>query len=71
VILFTDTHRAAQSDDIANCSDYSQVVKEIRTLIEKKQRFTVEALAEDIACTCLTKLGVQKVTVRVKKPGAV
>jgi dihydroneopterin aldolase len=47
------------------------VVKEIRTLIEKKQRFTVEALAEDIACTCLTKPGVQKVTVRVKKPGAV
>jgi FolB domain-containing protein len=36
VILFTDTRRTTQSDDIANCIDYSQVVKNIRSLIEKK-----------------------------------
>jgi FolB domain-containing protein len=47
------------------------VVKEIRSLIEKKQRFTVESLAEDIASTCLNRPGVQKVTVRVEKPGVV
>jgi len=71
VTLFTDTRRGAQSDDIADCVDYSQAAKEIRALVEGTRRFTVEALAEDIACLCLSRPGVQKVTVRVEKPGAV
>jgi len=71
ITLFTDMHRAAQSDDITDCVDYSQVAIEIRSLVEEAQRFTVEALAEDIASLCLSKPGVQKVTVRVEKPGAV
>ena len=71
VALFTDMRRAAQSDDIADCVDYSQVAKEIRALVEGARRFTVEALAEDIANLCLSRPGVQKVTVRVEKPGAV
>ncbi|MBE3043071.1 dihydroneopterin aldolase, partial [Candidatus Bathyarchaeota archaeon] len=33
--------------------------------------FTVEALAEDIARLCLRRPGVQKVAVKVEKPGAV
>jgi FolB domain-containing protein len=71
VNLFTDTRRGAQSDDIADCMDYSQLTKEIRALVEGARRFTVEALAEDIASLCLQKPGVQKVMVRVEKPGAV
>jgi len=71
VALFTDTRRAARSDDIADCVDYSQVAKEIRALIEGARRFTVEALAEDIASLCLSRPEVRKVTVRVEKPGAV
>jgi FolB domain-containing protein len=71
VTLFTDIHRAAQSDDLIDCVDYSQVVIEIRTLVEEAQRFTVEALTEDIADLCLSKPGVLKVMVRVEKPGAV
>ncbi len=71
VALFTDTRRAAQSDNIADCVDYSQAAKEIRTLVEGARRFTVEALAEDIAGLCLSRLGVRKVTVRVEKPGAI
>ena len=70
-MLFTETRRVAQSDDIANCIDYSQVAKEIRVLVEEARRFTVEALAEDIAGLCLSRPGVMKVTVRVEKPGAV
>jgi FolB domain-containing protein len=71
VNLFTDTRHGAQSDDIADCTDYSQAAKEIRALVEKARRFTVESLAEDIASLCLQKPGVQKVMVRVEKPGAV
>ena len=70
-MLFTETRRAALSDDIADCIDYSQLVKEIRALVEEARRFTVEALAEDIANLCLSRPMVRKVTVRVEKPGAI
>ena len=71
VVAFTDTHRAAQTDDLEDCVDYSLLAKEIRALVEVARRFTVEALAEDIANLCLRRPEVQKVTVRVEKPGAV
>jgi FolB domain-containing protein len=71
VTLFTDTHPAAHSDDIADCVDYSVLVKQIRTKVESARRFTVEALAEDVAKICLGKIGVQKAIVKVEKPGAV
>jgi len=71
VTLFTDTRHSAQSDDLTDCVDYSQVSKEIRALVEGARRFTVEALAEDVAGLCLSRPGVQKVAVRVEKPGAV
>jgi FolB domain-containing protein len=69
--LNTNTRRAAQTDHIRDCVDYDQAAQEIRALIEGAKRFTVEALAEDIACLCLKKPGVRQVTVRVEKPGAV
>jgi len=71
VVAFTDTSHAAQTDDLKDCVDYSLLVKEIRALVEAARRFTVEALAEDIANLCLRRSGVQKVAVRVEKPGAV
>jgi FolB domain-containing protein len=70
-LLFTDTSRAGKSDAIADCIDYSQMTKEIRALVEMSSRFTVEALAEDIAGLCLNKPGVLKVNIRVEKPGAI
>ena len=71
VVAFTDTRRAAQTDELKDCVDYSLLAKEIRALVEGARRFTVEALAEDIANLCLRRPEVQKVTVRVEKPGAV
>ncbi len=71
IILHTDTRRAARTDFIRDCVDYDQVTQEIRALIEGAKRFTVEALAEDIARLCLSNPGVRQVVVRVEKPGAV
>jgi dihydroneopterin aldolase len=51
--------------------DYSELAKDITALVVRTQRFTVEALAEDIARLCLGKKFARKVTVRVEKPGAV
>jgi FolB domain-containing protein len=71
VTLFTDTRRAAKSDDIDDCVDYSATAKKIRAHVESAARMTVEALANDIARLCLDISKVKKVIVRVDKPGAV
>lgn len=70
VTLFTEPRPAIRSDTLDGCVDYSQVANAIRTLVEAAQRFTVEALAEDIANLCLRREGMLKVVVKVEKPGA-
>ena len=71
ITLFTDTHRAAETDDINDCADYSEVAKKVQALAESAGRFTVEALANDLARICLTQNNVQRAIVRVEKPTAV
>lgn len=71
VILFSDLHKAGETDDISDSVDYRSVSKEILAHAETAQRLTVEALAADIANICLGNLSVKKVRVRVEKPGAV
>jgi FolB domain-containing protein len=71
VILYTSTAKAAQSDDIQDTVSYSVVAKKVRACAETAQRYTVEALAEDITKVCLSEPGVIKVQVRVEKPRAV
>jgi len=71
VILFCDITRAGQTDALSDCANYRTVAKNILAHIEKTSRYTVEALATDLAKICLVEPGVQKVCVRVEKPGAV
>ncbi len=67
----TDTRRAAQTDSIEDCVSYSTLAKKVLAHAESAARFTVEALANDLAYICLAEKNVQRVTVRVEKPGAV
>ena len=69
--LFTDTQRAAETDHINDCVNYSTMSKKVMAHAESASRLTVEALANDLAKICLEDNGVQKVIVRVEKPGAV
>jgi FolB domain-containing protein len=71
VTLFTDTRRAAETDDIEDCVNYSTMSQKIMAHAESIGRSTVEALANDLAKLCLNERGVQQVIVRVEKPGAV
>ena len=61
----------AQSDQIEDCIDYERTAQRLRHHAEGAARFTVEALAEDLAQICLEIPGVEKVRIRVEKPGAV
>ncbi len=71
ITVFTDTQRAAESDDLADCVDYRALAKKAQTHAESAARFTVEALANDLAKICLEESHVRKAIVRVEKPGAV
>lgn len=71
IVLFTDTRKAAESDDLNDCADYSTISKKVQTHAESAERHTVEALANDLARLCLEEENVLKVNVRVEKPGAV
>ena len=71
ITAFTNTRAAAQTDDIADCVDYSKLSKLVMAHAESAARLTVEALANDLAKICLEQKGVERVSVRVEKPGAV
>lgn len=71
IILFADLIVAGELDDISKSINYKTVAKKTIALAESAQRYTVEALASDIAKLCLKEPGVLKVRVRVEKPGAV
>jgi FolB domain-containing protein len=71
VIVFTDISEAAKTDDIHHCVDYSALSKKLQAHAETAARLTVEALANDIAQICLKENLVEKVIVKVEKPGAV
>ncbi len=69
--VFTNMEKAGASDKIIDCVNYSTLSKKVAALAREAHRFTVEALAGDIARLCLTQNGVNGVRVRVEKPGAV
>ncbi len=68
--LSTDLHQAGLKDDINHSINYSTLAKRIVAFVENSSRFTVEALAEDIANICFEHPSVNRVEVRVEKPAA-
>lgn len=67
ISLFTDTHHAAETDDINHCVNYQTIAESVKIHAETSKRLTVEALAEDLAQICLKMPGVQRVSIRVEK----
>lgn len=71
ITIFTNIEKSGQLDDLTFSVNYRTISKKVLHHAETSQRFTVEALATDIAWICLSEPGVEKVIVRVEKPGAV
>lgn len=71
IILHTDTSLSGKVDKLTGSANYRTVAKAVIAHAQTAKRFTVEALAEDIAAICLDQPGVIRATVRVEKPGAV
>lgn len=68
--LYADLSAAGSSDKLDDTINYKEISKAVIDLVEESRRFTVEALANDIAELCLNKPGANRVRVRVEKPGA-
>ncbi len=71
LVLFTDVSRAAASDSIADYLNYQTMAERVLAHAERVRRFTIEALAVDIARLILEEPAVQRVRVRVEKPSAI
>lgn len=69
--LWMDTRAAAGTDDIAYAVNYRSVCKRVIEHVEGGSPMLVERLASDIARLLLTEFAVERVRVRVEKPGAV
>ena len=70
ITLSGDLRAAGESDKIEDAINYRTITKKIIQHVEESARYTVEALATDIAKLCLSAEGVQRAQVRVEKPGA-
>ena len=71
ITMSADIRAAGGSDNVEDSVNYRTVAKKILAHVEKVQRYTVEALATDIAAMILEDPKVKSVRVRVEKPGAV
>ncbi|MCC7352157.1 MAG: 2-amino-4-hydroxy-6-hydroxymethyldihydropteridine diphosphokinase [Anaerolineae bacterium] len=70
LVLYADTRAAGASDDIADAVNYRTLTKRIIGLVEGSQFYLVEKMAAEIAALCLEDARVERVSVRVEKPGA-
>lgn len=68
--LFADIRQAAQSDDIVDAVNYKAITKRVIEHVENSSDFLVEKLVSDIARIVLTEFHVERIRVRVEKPGA-
>jgi len=71
LVLSADLHQVGKSDNLQDSINYRSVAKKVQAHAETAQRLTVEALAADLADLCLEDPRIEKVRVRVEKPGAV
>lgn len=69
--ISADITATGRSDNVDDSVNYRTIAKKVLAHTETIKRYTVEALAEDIAKLCLEDKKVQSVLVRVEKPGAV
>ena len=68
--LFADLRRAGETDAIVDTVDYKSIKGQVRELVEQSSFELIERLATEVARVCLAAPLVQRVVVRVDKPGA-
>lgn len=70
LVIYADISRAAASDSIEDAVNYKSITKRVIAHVEASSDQLVEKLVTDIARLILTEFPVERVQVRVEKPGA-
>lgn len=70
VVIDADIRQAAQSDDIEDAVNYKSITKRIIEHVEASSDFLVEKMVTDLARIVIMEFGVERVMVRLEKPGA-
>lgn len=70
VVMYADIRKAAATDNIEEAVNYKSISKRIAAHVEASSDLLVEKLVTDIAHLILTEFPVERVMVRVEKPGA-
>ena len=70
ITLCADLRAAGRSDDIGDTIDYKRIKLAVREMVEQSRFLLLERLAEETAQLCLADARVQRVVVRIEKPGA-
>ena len=70
IVMYADIRRAAETDDIEDAVNYKSITKRVIEHVEEGSDFLVERLVSDLARIIVTEFGVERVMVRVEKPGA-
>ena len=68
--LWADLRAAGRSDDVQDTVDYSRLKKRILETVEASDDLLIERLAQRVADLCLDDPRVDRVVVRLDKPGA-
>ncbi len=64
-----DLSQAARSDSIADTVDYSELITEVRTIVESERYLLLEALAQRIIDALLSRPRIEFASVAISKPG--
>ncbi len=70
MVIWSDIRQAAVSDVIEDAVDYKSITKRVIQHVEASSDFLVERLVTDLARIVIMEFGVERVRVRVEKPGA-
>lgn len=70
MVIWADIRQAAASDAIEDAVDYKSITKRVIQHVEASSDFLVERLVTDLARMVIMDFGVERVQVRVEKPGA-
>lgn len=68
--LHLDLHTPARTDNLDDTLDYKALKDQIRDFVQASDFLLIERLAQGIADICLRSPMVERVSVRVEKPGA-
>lgn len=70
IVMYHDISPAAETDDITDAANYKEISKRVIEFVEDSSFLLVERLVTEIARLILTEFSINRVQVRVEKPGA-